>query len=188
MKRSTKIIIGAIIIALFGYYAISPWLTVQSLKEIFKEKYTEQLDNTVDGAVLQYNLRKRIRERLYDELLAEQAEKLKNIDESILETKAATFAEAMVLRQVVSSDVVYLMLDPLIQDTTIARRIPLQQAYEMMYLGMQQSETRREGSSKYVIKVPLLFPNETSKEIELWMIRYGMIWKITDIRDLSATQ
>jgi hypothetical protein len=188
MKRSTIVISATIIIVLFAYYAISPWLTVQSLNEIFKEKYTEQLDQSVDAAVLQYNLRKRIRERLYDELLEEQGKRLRNIDESVLETRAAIFAEAMVQRQVVNEDVVYLMLDPLIQDTTIARRIPLEQAYEMMYLGMQQADTRREGSSKYVISLPLLFPNETSKEIELWMIRYGMIWKVTDIRDLSAIE
>jgi predicted Zn-dependent protease len=188
MKRSTIFISTAIVIALITYYAISPWLTVQSLQEIFKEKYTEQLKQSVDTAVLQYNLRKRIRERLYDDLLAEQGKKLKNIDESVLETRAAIFAEAIVQRQVVSADVVYLMLDPLIQDTTLARRIPLEQAYEMMHIGIQQAESRREGSSKYVIKVPISFPNERSKEIELWMIRYGMIWKITDIRDLSVTQ
>lgn len=190
MKRSTIYIAAGIFLFLGGFFAITPWLAFNRLQTSFEQKDTQKLEGMIDGAVLQFNVRKRIRERLYDRLLAQNGARLRDIDTSILETRASLFAEAMVQERLASADIVFLLMDPMLEDSTLVQRINTDQAYEILEKSTYWAERRRQGSSKYVVSLPLPPFEQPDRIIELWMIRYGMIWKITDVKaiDVSSTE
>ena len=190
MKRSTIYITVAVFLFLGVFFAITPRLAFNRLQSAFEQKDTQKLEGMIDGAVLQFNVRKRIRERLYDRLLEQNGARLRDIDTSILETRASLFAEAMVQERLASSDIVFLLMDPMLEDSSLVSRLNTEQAYEILGRSTYWAQTRRQGSSKYVISLPLPPFEQPDRIIELWMIRYGMIWKITDVKaiDVSSSE
>lgn len=186
MKTKTTAIIIVILLVLGGIYAISPLLSYWSLKEAIKEVDTRKVDNLVQGAVLKFNLRDRIRDALYEELLANKGEMLKDLEKASLRTTATMMAEARVTNNLNSGKLVYIILDPMLEDEQLMMEISLPEAHEFVSGLLEHATTRRRGTNKYIVSIPIPMKDGSEKPVELWFDRYGTVWRITDVKYASA--
>jgi|GEM_PF-2553855 hypothetical protein len=182
MKNKTIAIIVLILLVMGGIYAISPLLSYWSLKEAIREVDTRKVDDLVQGAVLKFTLKQRIRDILYEELLANRGEMLKDLEKASLRTTATMLAEARVTSRVNTGQLVYVILDPLLKDEKLFMEINLTDAHEFVSGLLEDATTRRHGTNKYVVSIPIPMKDGSINPVELWFNRYGTVWRITDVK------
>ena len=182
MKNKTTAIIVLILLVLVGVYAISPLLSYWSLKEAIRKVDTEEVDDLVQGAVLKFTLKQRIRDVLFEELLANKGEMLKDLEKASIRTTATMLAEERVSNNVNAGQLVYVILDPLLQDERLTMEISLPEAHEFISSLLEEATTRREGTNKYIVSIPIPMKDGSINPVELWFARYGTVWRITDVK------
>lgn len=182
MKNKTIAIIASIIIALVAIYSLSPYLSYWSLKEAIVTTNTKKIDDLVQGAVLKFNLRDRIRDALYEQLLANNGQMLKDLDKARLKTTATVMAEQRVQQNVDTGQLVYVILDPMIQDEDLIKEVTLAQAHEMVSDLLNQAVSRRQGTNKFIVSVSVPHKDGSMYPVELWFDRYGTVWRVTDVK------
>lgn len=187
-KKTIVILIAVVLIAIVFSYGVTPYLSYQSFTSAINSNDTSALKDLTQGAVLKFNLRSRIRNRLYDELLADQGRKLRDFENAAIETQSAVLAEKLVDKHVSEGGLVYIMLDPLLQDKNLHDSIPLLEAYSILNEQLKNASMRRKGTSKFIIDYPVQLNEEEIRNVEIWFDRYGMVWRITDIKESNSKE
>lgn len=182
MKTKTIFTIAIVILGLIGIYTISPLLSYLSLKDAIKEVNTRKIDSLVQGAVLKFTLRDRIRDALFEQLLANRGEMLKDLEKASLKTTATVMAEERVTNKVNTGQLVYIILDPMLEDEQLSMDISLPEAHEFVSSLLEEATTRRQGTNKYVVSISIPLKDGSSKTVELWFDRYGTVWRVTDVK------
>lgn len=182
MKTKTIAIIVLILIGMGGIYAISPLLSYWSFKQAVEEVDTNKVDDLVQGAVLKFTLRDRIRDELYEALLRNKGEMLKDLEKASLKTTATIMAEQRVADNLRSGQLVYIILDPMLQDEQLSMEISLPEAHAFLSELLKDATRRRQGTNKYIVSIPVPDKDGGVNPVELWFDRYGTVWRITDVK------
>lgn len=185
-KKTIAIIVSVLLFLIVLSYGVTPYLSFRSFVNAIESKNSKELKELTQGAVLKFNVRNRIREQLYDDLLADQGRKLRDFENAAIETQSAVLAEKLVDKHVSSGGLIYIMLDPLLQNKDLYDNYPLLEAYSLLSEQLDQAKMRRKGTSKFIIDYPVVVSEDSLNVVEIWFDRYGMVWRITDIKSANS--